>query len=909
MFKASAAELVIAWNQGEAKSEITLESGLRIQLRHLWTPLGVATTHSRLTINDRNELSVMAELRKRSEIRYIETDSPVVMQALPDDLRLGEAWHLDTIQAPLAWDISRDCRQALIAVVDTGIDLTHPDLSPNLWVNPNEIADNGIDDDANGVIDDIHGFNAIESVASGLPSEIYAPGKLNFHGTHVAGIIAAVGNNGEGSSGLCWNARLMDARFLNSSGAGSVSDAVSAIQYALSMRAEDELLIINNSWTIGNYSRTLEETIEKSQNNGVLFVVAAGNSGRNNDIISVYPGIYSAAYSHVVSVGNSTEDDQRFLGSGASNYGVRSVDLFAPGTNIFSTLPDNGYASETGTSMAAPLVSATAALLDSIRPNLHGDELRGHILNSAVRFDPLKGYSVKAARLDTYATLEQAYTDAPSLFYLQSPRYDSIYPGAELTISGTYLSPVSELQFNQISLAINNTGEGEIGITLPDSAKSGYLQLNMQDQLWLDVQATSPDQVQIQSTAGGRVLSWSCSGNCEEVTIQRSTSSSAYETVATIDSTIISQWIDNEALSDEIICYRLQSNYQYLSPSAKSLLLKSSLWTTPVSSGTSEIPRKWLSRYLGSGKVGEAYYMNLLANNAGGYVALDSLPPGIELTEGGVLSGSPTTEGEYSFRLIVLDNSSCPDERLFKIVINSEDSDSYQVLNYSERGYLIDIQGGKLRSLQWRVPASWEIPPDARDYDLLEVEVNNLSDSVMINIKPTAGYRTKSLQVDSSTDGWRQPSSQDGLELSSGRINWVVQDGTKWDLARDDSGVLHLRMAVTVNGEATKSSNGIDLRCFIATALYNNNRHPDLDQLRRFRDWVIATLPVGPSLVSYYYQHGAIWAQYVKDYEWLRQMLFVVLQALMLMYNYIEQLLLFLVLIWILKYIQKRMVI
>ncbi|MEX0325400.1 MAG: S8 family serine peptidase [Puniceicoccaceae bacterium] len=255
------------------------------------------------------------------------------------------------IDAPEVWDSYTDSSNVVVAVIDTGVDHTHDDLAENMWVNPGEIAGNGIDDDGNGFIDDIHGWD--------FRDDDNDPMDDHNHGTHCAGIIGARGNNGIGVAGVSWTARIMAIRFLGAGG-GNVSDAIDAIYYA----ADSEARVVSNSWGGNGYSQLLEEALAYSATQNKLMVMAAGNDGSNNDLIPVYPASY--ALDNIISV--AAIDRWNKLAE-FSNYGRFSVDIAAPGVTIFSTIvqtEEYGYAGYSGTSMACPHVAGAATLFYSV---------------------------------------------------------------------------------------------------------------------------------------------------------------------------------------------------------------------------------------------------------------------------------------------------------------------------------------------------------------------------------------------------------------------------------------------------------------------------------------------------------------------------------------------------------------
>lgn len=309
-----------------------------------------------------------------------------------DPLR-GSTWGLDKINAQTAWDTTTGDSSVVIGVIDTGIDIDHPDLRDNIWVNTGEIWGDGIDNDGNGYVDDYNGYDFVRNRGIG-PG--YAYDDDHGHGTHVAGTIAAKGNNGIGVSGVAWDASLMALKFLNSSGSGTTYDATRAVRYATNNGAD----MTNNSWGGGGYSSSLASAISEARTAGVLFVAAAGNSGLNTDSYRHYPSSYS--HDNIISVGSTTYTDGR---SYFSNYGRTTVDLAAPGSSIYSTTVGGGYGVKSGTSMATPHVTGALALMKSINPSATYSELRQALLDSTDSISSFSGLSVTGGRLNVDAAL------------------------------------------------------------------------------------------------------------------------------------------------------------------------------------------------------------------------------------------------------------------------------------------------------------------------------------------------------------------------------------------------------------------------------------------------------------------------------------------------------------------------
>ena len=247
-------------------------------------------------------------------------------------------------------------KDVVVAVIDTGIDYTHPDLSANMFRNEPDCNSNGIDDDGNGQIDDCFGIDTANNDSDPMDD--------NHHGTHVAGTIGAVGNNGLGVVGVNWTVRLMACKFLSASGSGTTADAIDCLEYVKLMKDRGvNIVATNNSWGGGGFSQALFDAIEAHRARGILFIVAAGNEFSNNDTTPSYPASYSL--SNILAVAATTRTDAL---ASFSNFGRRSVHLGAPGSEILSTTPGNTYSIFSGTSMATPHVTGVAALLAAQDP-------------------------------------------------------------------------------------------------------------------------------------------------------------------------------------------------------------------------------------------------------------------------------------------------------------------------------------------------------------------------------------------------------------------------------------------------------------------------------------------------------------------------------------------------------------
>jgi subtilisin family serine protease len=330
-------------------------------------------------------------------LAYTEPDFYSSMLTVPNDSNWSNLWGMVKINATGAWDVATGSTNIVVAVIDTGIDLTHPDLVSNLWINAAEANGTpGVDDDGNGFIDDTNGWD--------FASEDRMPSDDVGHGTHCAGTIGAVGNNGLGVAGVCWKVRLMALKALGTGG-GTASDIAEAVHYATDKGAR----VISASYGGSSYSDTGRDAIIYANSKSVLFVAAAGNDGANNDLNSVYPSGYDIP--NIISVAATDQGDAL---ASFSNYGKTSVDLAAPGVSIYSTVPGGTNASFEfllGTSMATPHVAGAAALLLSYKPSLTHLQLKQALLKTVDPVPSLTNKMVSGGRLNVYKLLTLLDTD------------------------------------------------------------------------------------------------------------------------------------------------------------------------------------------------------------------------------------------------------------------------------------------------------------------------------------------------------------------------------------------------------------------------------------------------------------------------------------------------------------------
>ncbi|HJV64157.1 MAG TPA: S8 family peptidase, partial [Geomonas sp.] len=406
--------------------------------RHGSTP-GRSFDHLRMQhVKLRKGVSVEEALKSYQadpRVEHAEPDYLLNAQASPNDPFFSQLWGFNTINAPIAWDTSTGSSNVVIAVIDTGIDYNHPDLAANIWTNP------GINVGYSG---DLHGIDTSNHDSDPMDD--------HYHGTHVAGTIGAVGNNGVGVAGLSWNVKLMACKFLDAAGNGYTADAIECLEYVRMMKAQGvNIVATNNSWGGGDDSLLLRQAIDAQRD--ILFIAAAGNDSTNNDAAPFYPA--SFALPNLIAVAATDNNDNV---ASFSNTGRNSVHVAAPGTSIFSTTPGNSYQYLQGTSMAAPHVTGLAALLGASGKDWK--QIRNLILAGGNGLASLTGKTITGRRID--AANSVACLDRPLFALQQMP--DSLQAGTTVTLS---------------AISINcGQAAGPVSVTItPQGGAASYLQL------------------------------------------------------------------------------------------------------------------------------------------------------------------------------------------------------------------------------------------------------------------------------------------------------------------------------------------------------------------------------------------------------------------------------------------------
>jgi subtilisin family serine protease len=419
--------------------------------------------------------AMLQALRANPDVEYVEPNYVISVGATPNDPSFGNLWGLFNsgqtingtagvagadIRATEAWNTTTGSRSVVVGVIDTGIDYTHPDLVANMWTAPRafSVTIGGV---AINCAAGTRGFNAITNTCNPMDD--------HYHGTHVAGTIGAVGNNGVGVAGVSQIASMMGLKFLNAGGSGTTADAIKSIEFAIQAKsalgADANVRILSNSWGGGGFSQSLKNQIDAANSAQMLFVAAAGNDNTNNDSIPQYPSNYTS--SNIISVAATTNRDQR---ASFSNYGVSTVHLGAPGQAILSTMPGNTYSYLSGTSMATPHVSGAAALILSACP-LTTAALKSTILTAVDPVAAMSGITSTGGRLNVRTALLNCSPNSPTLAINDV----SVTEGHTGTVTATFTVTLNPVQSSQTVTVAYATANGTATANTDYASTSGTL--------------------------------------------------------------------------------------------------------------------------------------------------------------------------------------------------------------------------------------------------------------------------------------------------------------------------------------------------------------------------------------------------------------------------------------------------
>jgi subtilisin family serine protease len=432
-------------DQQRLATPLVKRAGASFEMQHHLGASGLFLVHAPVSITVNETLQRFAKI---PGFRYAEPDMLYEIQLTPNDASFSSMWGMNNtgqsggtvdadIDAPEAWNISTGSSNVVVGMVDTGIDYNHPDLAANVWTNPFEIPGNNIDDEGNGYIDDVRGYDWWGNGSTqGTPDN--DPMDQNNHGSHTAGTVGAVGNNGVGVTGVNWNVKMIALKIGGPGNSVSSSAAISGLNYCIDMKNRGvNIKLTSHSWGGGGFSSTLNTAIANQAAAGILLVAAAGNNGTNTDTTPFYPADY--AQPNIISVGNMNRFNGR---DSTSNFGLNSVDLFAPGTDVLSTVrvAAGSYANFTGTSMACPHVAGTAALCWAVNPNATYAQVRDAILQHTEPVAAFATLCVTGGRLsadDAVAALNNPVPAIPSVPDLDSGSDLGVFPNDNITRDNT----------------------------------------------------------------------------------------------------------------------------------------------------------------------------------------------------------------------------------------------------------------------------------------------------------------------------------------------------------------------------------------------------------------------------------------------------------------------------------------
>ncbi|GDX92788.1 hypothetical protein LBMAG46_27960 [Planctomycetia bacterium] len=493
-----AGELLVQYNSGTtltarnaARAGMGLQVAETVQTRTMQNA-GFGAMERLRVGNGMTMEAAMARLKANARVKFVEPNYIYKPSAVSDDTYYtnGSLWGMYGSDSPgasgpagttnqygsnaeAAWNTNlTGSRSIVVGVIDEGIDTSHPDLAPNIWTNPGEVANDGIDNDGNGYIDDTNGWDFVSN-----DKTVYDAGQ-DSHGTHVAGTIGGIGGNTSGVAGVNWAVSMISCKFLGPTG-GTTLNAVKALDYLTDLKTRHgiNLVATNNSWGGGGYSQSLHDAIIRSAKQDILFIAAAGNATANNDTTASYPSNYNttvgtstqtaASYDSVIAVASITSTGAI---SSFSSYGATTVDIGAPGSSIISTVPGATYANYSGTSMATPHVTGAAALYASAQSGrVSAASIRLALLSSAVPTASLAGKTVTGGRLDVFEAIRRS-----SFLDLDRPVYGPTQTaGITLSSAAANLSPTVA---DTVTVTVSSTTEtAPLSIVLTETAVNSGL--------------------------------------------------------------------------------------------------------------------------------------------------------------------------------------------------------------------------------------------------------------------------------------------------------------------------------------------------------------------------------------------------------------------------------------------------
>ena len=417
----------------------------------------------------------------KKQVSSIEPNFAFTGDRIPNDPQFDLLWGLENsaqnggvvgadVSAMAAWEVTTGAHDVVIAAFDSGLDYTHPDLAENTWRNPGEVPNNGIDDDGNGFVDDVLGIDVIFADSD--------PWDGDGHGTHTAGTMGAVGNNGIGVAGVAWDVQIMPIKILTDSGVGSNDAAILGMNYMLMMKRDFGINVVasNHSWSGASYSRIFDDLITEGIDLGITFVVSAGNDSQNNDAVPTYPASYPHDGIIVVAATDANDELAEF-----SRYGSQTIDLAAPGVDVLSTILGGTYGLSSGTSMSAPFVTGAVALFKSRYPGANPQQIKSAILSGVDPLTSLETKTVSGGRLN----IAGAFDEAGFFVNASSPEILGRGSGADRRITEFELvlsHPMNAQNISATDFAVNGVTADNVEVLSGDTLRFEFLVSPLREQ-------------------------------------------------------------------------------------------------------------------------------------------------------------------------------------------------------------------------------------------------------------------------------------------------------------------------------------------------------------------------------------------------------------------------------------------
>ncbi|MCG7497130.1 S8 family serine peptidase [Vibrio sp. Of7-15] len=762
--------------------------------------------------------TIYLALKNHSEVNYVEFDQPISSLPLVKRQATFQAnetsYALEQLKIDVLSESERQCDRIRIGVLDSGIDFDHEDLQSVLEKSMGSVV----------------GVNTINSSVSA--TDDYG------HGTHVAGII---GSQDVVHPGACKSARLVPLKFLNQAGGGSVSDAVEAIAWAV----DNNIPLMNHSWTVNSYNQALADIMTSSTAQGMLHITAAGNSGANNDRNNVYPAKLSQTISGVIAVANNT--DERLLYR-SSNYGLSSVDVAAPGSDILNLNLNNGSSHRTGTSMSAPFVTAIAAMLWQQDESLTPGQIRAVLSSTVTQSDVLKAKIRSGGIVNAQAAL-QAYQQKPVALYGLTWQQNKLHLlGQELASVTAVNIDYDATHLENQSLAFEyDSSSQQIKLTEPPVA-SGMITVataDQQAQLYYYAPVEPADNLSLIANGDEFILSWRLPASVNETYVYRALPSEGFKFLGRVEAPI-SQFTDNPNQEGEVR-YRVKTSYVSQAPYQNILQEQMSEYSAAISHSWQNNP--WQLLQWADIPVNVPVKLPLRVSSELQVTLSDgSLPSGLTI-ENGYLAGQATQAGNYTFTLQATDNTNSW-SRSFDLEVMS--STSWQTPSQQSQTFIEATSGGISAISQFTQEGTviTQIDVDSSDSPLALIN---------ITVKDTTNVALQNIELISNGSATGTESS---VSVQPHQAILSVTDQSAYDLNSEPNAIT-IQYTQAISSVASASSES-DSRCFIATALFPNSPML-LGALRSIRDDVILPFPYGSHFIEMYYLYSPLWVDLLKD--------------------------------------------